>query len=165
MVHTLLDAARMGSAMATAKELNAGFRSLYKGRSEEQLADFAPYLFMISNNNSFSRWLTAEGWGHSWGIYLESLANPADVYRHFRKYLLVQNEQGKEYYFRFYDPRVMRSFLPTCNPQQLVDFFGPVTYFLLEDEDPAYALRFSLQSGHLQLKRIIRTEAQQLLIC
>ena len=136
MVHVLLDAARMGSAMTTARDMTDAYTCLYKGESAEKLADYAPYLFRISEKKPLAAWLTEQGWGQSWGVYLESAAKPTEVYRHFRRFLLVRTESGQELYFRFYDPRALRQFLPTCTTQQLIDFFGPVRYFLLEGRRP-----------------------------
>ena len=165
MIHALLDAARMGQSMVAAKESTTKFISLYKGRSEENLVDFAPHLFTITDQQKFATWIVDQGWGKSWGVYVESAAPPANVYRHFRKFLLVRTEIGQELYFRFYDPRVLRQFLPTCDTQQLTNFFGPIRYFLLEDDDPAFAIRFRLEQGDLRQDRISRTEAEQVMLC
>ena len=67
---------------------------------------------------------------------------------------MVLTEDGKTLYFRFYDPRVLRMFLPTCAPEQLAEFFGPVESFYVEDEDPARALRFSLEAGALKTETV-----------
>jgi hypothetical protein len=71
---------------------------------------------------------------------------------------MVKTEEGEELYFRFYDPRVLRIFLPTCDREQLKDFFGPVDYYLCEDEDPAYGLVFSLENSALKTERISKQE-------
>jgi hypothetical protein len=55
----------------------------------------------------------------------------------------VKTEDGKELYFRFYDPRVLRVFLPTCSPRETTGFFGPIKSFLLEDDPPQTLLRFT----------------------
>ena len=57
-------------------------------------------------------------------------------------------------YFRFYDPRVLRIFLPTCDAAQLKEFFGPVAHFICEDEDPAFGLVFSLEQGKLKTEKV-----------
>jgi hypothetical protein len=67
---------------------------------------------------------------------------------------MVQTEDKEELYFRFYDPRVLRIFLPTCDEDQLNEFFGPVDYFVCEDEDPAFALAFTLKDGELKTERM-----------
>src|SRR5436305_10083170 len=77
-----------------------------------------------------------------------------DLKKHFRKFLLVKTEDGKELYFRFYDPRVLRIFLPTCDVAQLKEFFGPVEKFICEDEDHAFALLFSFDGKQLITERV-----------
>ncbi|CAN5586382.1 hypothetical protein BH23BAC1_BH23BAC1_25340 [soil metagenome] len=146
--HILLDSARMLEQMETAKTLNPQGLSLYRGRSEENLAMVAPYIFTYKDGEEFSFWL-AKGWGNSWGIYLYSEASFDELHHHFRKFLLVKTEEGQELYFRFYDPRVLRVFLPTCDEEQLREFFGPVNYFMMEDEDPSQAIVFYRKEGKL----------------
>ena len=61
----------------------------------------------------------------------------------------MKAEDGRELYFRFYDPRVLRIFLPTCNAAETATFFGPVGQFLVEAQDAETLLRFSLLRGAL----------------
>ena len=140
----LLDAAKMENNLYEAKERNKDHSSLYKGRAEEDLADVAPYLFNLANGSEFENWYAENGWAKSWGIPFYSTHKFEEVYSHFRKFLLVKTEEGEELYFRFYDPRVLRIFLPTCDEKQLREIFGPVEYYICEDEDPEFALVFSL---------------------
>jgi hypothetical protein len=161
MIHLLLDAARMKTNMALAKELNPNHSSLYKGRSEEALADFAPYMFSFSAENQFDSWFLEKGWGNSWGVLLASSAADAEVYRHFRKFLLVPTDEGKQVYFRFYDPRVLRVFLKTCDARQLQVFFGPIDYFLIENLDSAYGTYHWLANGELKTKQLDQAAIRQ----
>ncbi|MEZ0608100.1 DUF4123 domain-containing protein [Fibrella sp. WM1] len=160
MAHVLLDAARMSEAMDTAKEL-AGenqYRCLYAGSAEETLSHVAPYLFSLQNS-AFVDWVLAEGWGQAWGVVVVTDAEPSALYQHLKRFLYVRPEQGPALYFRYYDPRALRLFLPTCDTDQLQTFFGPVRYFIAEDEDSAYALNFSVEQGQLRQQRLPRTEA------
>ena len=153
--HLLLDAARITTEIAAAKERNKQHICLYRGHSEEALDGVAPYLFRFGYNTSFSNWYLKKGWGDAWGVLLKSSWPPTELHKHFRKFLLVKTEEGKELYFRFYDPRVLRTFLPTCDAAQIREFFGSaIDYFLVEDEDPDYALRLSHQNGILHTQRI-----------
>ncbi len=52
-------------------------------------------------------------------------------------------------YFRYYDPRVMRVYLPTCNAQELAAMFGPIQFYVLEGEKPEEMLRFAVRAGTL----------------
>ena len=62
----------------------------------------------------------------------------------FRKFLIVKLEVGKELYFRFYDHRVLRIFLPTCYEKQLKYFFGLIKVFAMESEDAEFELKNGL---------------------
>jgi hypothetical protein len=150
----LLDACILSENLDTAKAKCLLYRSLYKGSIGEALADLAPYLFDFSDAPDFRKWYMENGWGNAWGIMMQSTLPFEETYRHFRKFLLVKTEEGEELYFRFYDPRVLRVFLPTCDAAQLKDFFGPVDYFICEDEDAAFGLVFSFEHGLLKTTKV-----------
>ena len=154
LTHILFDAARMGEQIDEAKEQNKSYDSLYRGDSEESLAAVAPYIFQFSYSTPFAGWYLDNGWGDSWGVLLKSSCPIQELHKHFRKFLLVKTEEGEELYSRFYDPRVLRIFLPTCDAMQIRAFFGPVDYFLMEDEDPAFALQFRHENGILKQERL-----------
>jgi hypothetical protein len=63
--------------------------------------------------------------------------------------LTVYDATGKPMLFRYYDPRVFRIFMPTCNTAELSEVFGPAAYYIMEDTDPWSLLRFGLDSGSL----------------
>ncbi|PSL27431.1 DUF4123 domain-containing protein [Dyadobacter jiangsuensis] len=148
----LLDAARMGFSMDSAKLRNSRCDSLYRGRSEEEYAAIAPYLFQYDLEDDFDLWLR-ENAGQSWGIGLVANEPMEVVHKHFRKFLLVQAEDGQELYFRFYDPRVLRVFLPTCDPEQLKEFFGPVLEFHIEDPINQHMLVCRQNDGFLKVEK------------
>jgi len=125
----------MESEMATARELNPEHTCLYEGDSEKFLSIVAPWLFDFDPNSNFASWIANNAQSNDWGIFLRSSAEPIKVYRHLRKFLIVSTEDGRELYFRFYDPRVLRVFLPTCDRDQLKEFFGPIEAFIAEDEN------------------------------
>src|ERR1039457_2587105 len=111
--YIFLDAARMEDEIDTAKGLNPVFDSLYRGKSEESLASVAPYIFQFKKGEGFEKWYFENGWGNSWGVLVYSGEDMKSLHKHFRNFLMVKTEEGEELYFRFYDPRVLRIFLPT----------------------------------------------------
>ncbi|MEZ0541725.1 DUF4123 domain-containing protein [Fibrella arboris] len=161
MAYCLLDAARMDEAMEQAKDLAGenNSRCLYAGSAEQTLSHVAPYLFMLQKPD-FVDWVFTEGWGHSWGVYLITEAAPEALFSHLKRFLYVRSPDGTALYFRFYDPRALRLFLPTCDMDQLTAFFGPVRYVITEDEDTDYAINFSLHQGQLQQERVSRADVQ-----
>ena len=151
---TVVDAARIEGLPARLDGIRAGARCLYQGKSEEELADVAPWILTTEPGSDASRLVFGELWGQSAAVHMVTGASLTDLRSHLRHFLMVVSEDGKTLYFRFYDPRVLRVFLPTCSPEQLAEFFGPIEAFYLEDEDPGRALRFSLEGGALKSESV-----------
>ncbi len=155
--YLLIDGARVDSKLDVVKELCPEIECLYKGKAQVSLAALAPYLTPIQAGTRLAEEYLGNGWGNSWGV-LFSCSHPlVDLVDHFRKFLIVHTESYKELYFRFYDPRVLRIFLPTCDSSQLKEFFGPVTAFVCEDENPEYAILFTVTKGMLNAERRSKT--------
>jgi hypothetical protein len=137
------------------------FECLYSGELKPDLAEVAPYLVRLEPGSEFTLWVLEQGWGNHWGIFALSAADLRELRRHFRRFLTVYDPSGKPLLFRYYDPRVLRTYLPTCNPEELSTLFGPVSCYLLEGEKPEEMLRFQLASGSLvrQEKQLAAKEA------
>lgn len=130
----ILDAARDDRILDLLRNSGEEYQSLYEGKQGEDLVSFAPYLVRIPGESVLLQHLVKEGWGKSWGIYLTCDKPFQDVRKHFRHFLLIRTEDGKELYFRFYDPRVLRVYLPTCTPEDTTLFWGPVQVYLVESQ-------------------------------
>jgi hypothetical protein len=150
-VYALLDAARDLRVFILLKTCQEERQSLYEGVEGEKLALVAPYLVRLPPGSPLLEALVREGWGKSWGVFLTCGESFAEVRKHFRRFLLVKTDKGEELYFRFYDPRVLRAFLPTCQPQQAGEFFGPIGRYLAEDENAQAMLCFT--AGAAGVKR------------
>lgn len=151
----ILDSAReidIAYRLLQAKDVE--YISLYKGRREEPIWDAAPYLVRCDADSQLFQWILEKGWGNSWGIFLISAAALEALCAHFQQFLLIKTEDDREFYFRFYDPRVLRVFSPTCTPEELKQFFGPVTRFLMEDDPPGTLVRQTLSRNALRQERI-----------
>jgi len=130
------------------------WRCLFGGQLEPDMATVAPYLVELEHSAAFTRRLLAEGWGQNWGVFLTSqLALPA-LWRHVRQQVHVYGPNMESLYFRFYDPRVMRSYLPTCPQDQLAGFFGPVDFYFAEAEEPLRAHAWAVADGRLVAQSI-----------
>lgn len=141
-LYAVLDAARDIRILALLLHHKEECQSLYEGEQGAKLAQVAPYLVRLQKESKLLEALVKEGWGKSWGIYLTSPSDLQEVRRHFRHFLEVKLPSGEQVYFRFYDPRVMRVFLPTCTPEDVTQFFGPIQNYLVEDENPKKLFRF-----------------------
>ena len=143
----VMDSARDPNIPIELRRKGAEFTSLYRGEPEESLSSVAPYLVSLDPKSELMRWLLTNGWGNSWGIFLVSAASLATLRRHFRHFLLVHDTAGSELYFRFYDPRVLRTFLPTCTGTETKRVFGPVGVYLLEAENGEAVSFFSRRTA------------------
>jgi len=122
-------------------------QSLYEGTQGDVLAPFAPYLVSLPKTSDLLASLVNNGWGKSWGIVLTSTQSFKEVRRHFRHFLEVELPDKKRAYFRFYDPRVLRVYLPTCTLEEKKKFFGPVSHFFLEGKEPGQIMQFALEEN------------------
>ena len=149
-LYALLDAARDIKIYALLLQCNEERQSLYEGAEGDKLAMFAPYLVRLQPDSALLESVVRQGWGKSWGVYLTCPSGLVDVRRHFRHFLKVKKPDGKVVYFRFYDPRVLRVYLPTCTPQELDIFFGPVTRFVGEHEQAGMMVEFTRHGARLK---------------
>jgi hypothetical protein len=118
------------------------YQSLYEGMQGKMLEAFAPYLVRLPGDSRLLEALVAQGWGQNWGIFVVSAADFKTLRKHFRTFLMVKSPEGDRLYFRYYDPRTLRVYLPTCNAAETNFVFGPVAAYLCEDETPDMLLVF-----------------------
>ena len=123
------------------------YQSLYEGEQAADLAAFGPYLAEIQKGGKLMPFLIKVGWGKSWGVFLSTQMGFVDARRHLRHFLMVDIEGGKRVLFRFYDPRVMRVFIPTCDAEQRKEFFGQIEGIYVESEKETAVHRFAADSS------------------
>ncbi|NMO16995.1 DUF4123 domain-containing protein [Pyxidicoccus fallax] len=122
---------------------------LYAGKLPLPLLEVAPYLVRLDAMHPLAVSLLDEAWGRSWGIFFTSTQGLEPLRRHFRKFLKVRDERGKTLVFRYYDPRVLRVWLPTCNAAELDLFFEGIHRFHAESEAVDALLAFSREGAGL----------------
>lgn len=146
-VYAVLDSAR--DPLVRAKLAASDVRSacLYEGRIPHAIADVAPYLVKLGRNHRFTEQLLESAWGRSWGVFASARADFEAMRRHFRRFLRVEDESGKRLLFRWYDPRVLRVYLPTCTEGELDMLFGPLSSYYAEDEDPGRLRVYARRNG------------------
>lgn len=132
-LYAILDGARDERIVPKIRASGVQARCLLDGVLAPVLAAAAPYIVELAPDGPFTRALLADGWGDAWGVFLTSSASLDALRRHFRQFLRVADEDGRPLMFRYYDPRVLRVYLPTCTAEELDFVFDPVTAFLLED--------------------------------
>lgn len=122
---------------------------LYEGNLTRELEQAAPHLLHVFCDDRFCRQLYEDGWGQSWGVFVMTSTSRNSLRSQFRKYMVVRGPTGARLIFRWYDPRVLREYLPTCNVEELRTVFGPIEAFIVEGRDPDTLHRFSFDGERL----------------
>ncbi len=134
---------------------------LFEGKAAETSADFAPWLVDMSIPDSetaagllFHRKFFAQHWPAGTSLLIQTDAPFEAVQKHLRRFtkLPVQDDGGLRF-FRFWEPRVLRSFLatiagdaPRMRRMMITDSGEPLHYiFRHNDAD----IRFSPDTGGL----------------
>jgi Domain of unknown function (DUF4123) len=107
--------------------------SLFKGGAQESYWAVAPYLAKV--DGGMLTWINDHLNGTRWGIFVFTKADLPALHKHLRHFLIVQLHDSRQWFFRFYDPRILGTYLPTCNGAELKNLFGPVRGFAMAAED------------------------------
>jgi hypothetical protein len=156
-IFALLDGASVPKLPQQLHQYKTEFCCLYPGQLKPDVAAVAPYLVRLEAGKEFTEFVLKEGWGAHWGVFGSSAADLRTLRDHFRDFHKVELPDQRIVIFRYYDPRVLRIFLPVCNQSELRQFFGPVQTFLVEGESAETGQRFvfngqALKTEPLQLK-------------
>jgi len=87
-------------------------------------------------------------------VFLKSGSSLPRLRKHLREFLVVRDAAGRRLVFRYYDPRVLRVYLPTCTTDELRTVFGPIDTFWMEGEDPAEMVEFVFDGRKLHRNSI-----------
>lgn len=133
------------------------YSCLLTGPLEPDMREVAPYLVELREGEGFTDWVLDDGFGHHWGIILRSRLSHQDARRRFRRLLFVRSaEDGASLFFRFYDPRVLRVYLPSCADSDLPPWFDDVDCYLIEGEIPGTLLRaFAANDERILVEEIV----------
>ena len=147
----VLDGASVPELRMRLYEMRPPNYCLFRGELKPDMAEVAPYVIQLTPNTPFTDWaLAGENFGKHWGVFVHSMHSIKEMRRHFRGLVTVYNENGNPMIFRFYDPRVLRKFLPTCNGEELKTFFGKVETFFAEDDKGQKFSAFRLENDELK---------------
>lgn len=123
---------------------------LFRGRLEPDMAEVAPYLVGLIEGTPFTDWALDQKPGSHMGIFLQTRSSMIEMRRHTRLLVRVHDESGKPMIFRYYDPRVLHQYLPTCNTGELKTFFGAVDTFIAETDDGKGYSSFKIADDQLK---------------
>ncbi len=153
-LYAVLDGASVPDLPMRLYEMRPPNYCLFPGELSPDVAYTAPYVVNLVPNSPFTKWILSESFGNHWGIFAHCRFSIKEMRRHFRALVNVCDEQGNPMIFRFYDPRVLRQFLPTCKATELKSIFGNVQTFFAEAEDNENLLGFQLENDSLKESKL-----------
>ncbi|KIC36985.1 DUF4123 domain-containing protein [Leisingera sp. ANG-M7] len=121
--YALIDAAKLHGGFDEIQDCGLPFRCLFQGEAAEELKDAAPYLIQLESDARFTRALfthipnaparlsTLHLWHRNPGIFIRSSADFVAVWKHFRKFTRIRDENGKWFFFRFWEAMALLGYL------------------------------------------------------
>lgn len=148
-VFAILDGASVEGLRMRLYETRPPHYCLFRGELEPDMAEVAPYMVGLIPETPFTEWILDQPLGGHWGIFARTRQSIIEMRKHFRSLVTIYNEEGNPKIFRYYDPRVFRSFLPTCNGGELKEFFGTVSEYFAEKTGGESITMYRLENGKL----------------
>lgn len=145
----ILDGARSIEIFRMLLACHLEYSCLYGGALTPEMEMAAPYLVQLDHGYKDTHQFIQRAWGNSWGVFLRSETSLKKLRRHLREILVVRDERGNRLVFRYYDPRVLRVYLPTCTTSELRTVFGPIECFWTEGKGGVELIEFSVESTGL----------------
>lgn len=121
--YAILDAAKVFGLVEILERSGLQYQCLFNGNAAEEYRNVAPYLVELKEDNGLTAILfthmadqpeemtTVHLWHKEPGIYVRARATFDDIRSHFRKFTRVQDENGKWFYFRFWESEVLLTYL------------------------------------------------------
>lgn len=132
-LYALLDAYGAPAVPAKVQELGAEKAlSLFVGEAEKKYWALAPYV--ICADEATLEWMKHTLWNGVSGVFIMSKSGLETLRTHLRRFLIVQLPDGERWFFRYYDPRILKFYLENCRADELEIFFGPVRGFGVPDQ-------------------------------
>lgn len=153
-VHWVLDGARDPDIVNLVRASGLQHTCLFSGPMHPRLQAAAPYLVHLPADSAATTELLKRGWGKAWGIFTIARADVtlAAQRLHLKKFLRVQTEDGNVLAFRYYDPRVLTTYLPTCTGDEFREFLGPLSRIIAESDGGNKALEYALHEAAMRIR-------------
>jgi hypothetical protein len=147
-LYAIVDSARNEEVFRHFLTGNVIYRSLYEGTMDEQSWRVSGFLVDCNKDSTLFQWITTNAWGESGCIFFTSHASFNTIFKHFQKFNRVYLENDEVVFFRYYDPRVLRIYLPTCTRNEIETFFGEIKNFFIESENQGEIRVFRKEEYH-----------------
>ncbi len=153
-LYCVLDGANVPNLPMRLYEAKLPNYCLFSGELSPDVVHVAPYVVNLFPNNQFTEWILEEGFGKNWGVFVHCRFSITEMRRHFRSLVSVHDEKGNPLIFRFYDPRVFRKFIPTCEIEEIKTLFGKVETYFVEAENSSNMISYKIDNDEIKIGEI-----------
>lgn len=98
-----------------------------------EIVDAGPFLMAINQSSPVFSYLLAKLSQHPWGYFIVSHNDIETLGNRLQVFLNAQMADGKNYLFRFYDPRVMFNQLRVLSDERLSSLIDKGNFFILPE--------------------------------
>ena len=148
-VFVILDGAAINGFLEKLYQWRPRHVCLFRGKLTPDMAEVAPYLVRLEENHPFSEWVIKNASGRHWGVFFSSMFDERKLRRKFRNMLDASLPDGRTVLFRYYDPRILNAYLPSCEESELTLMFDRVENYFVEDDEQGTLRRHELINGVL----------------
>jgi Domain of unknown function (DUF4123) len=146
--HAIVDTAQDPALLPLVRK-TPGHQCLVSGDLAPELAATMPYIVRLRPGEALADAWRDHGSGRNWGILFETTRGSDWMRLHFKKFLNAKLPDGMIALFRFYDPRVFRTYLRAATPQEAAAWFDGIERYSVESETPGAFHDFRFHNGQL----------------
>ena len=151
-VYAVLDGASFSNLPAELTHHKAEYVCLYRGELEADIAIVAPYLVSLPPGANITPWVLKQIGRNNPGIFIHTRVPVYELRKHLRTFLMIKDVNDQQVYFRYYDPRVLRSYIPSCNAEEKKTLFGPISHYFVENKEGNQLVRYGLNDSLSRIK-------------
>lgn len=123
---------------------------LFKGDVDPQVLNVAPWLAKLSEGEPVLPTWQAHGRGLNWGIMILSSLPLEQLRTHCRRFLQANLPDGRSVLFRYYDPRVFRTYIEAATIEERERWFASgVDRYAVERANGDGLHEYWLENGRL----------------
>lgn len=134
-IYLVIDAARSAAIVPVIEALSDTAQCLFDGDARDDLGHVAPWLVPLERNSAVLEWFVDTCLGKDRGIFLQAGPVARHVKSSLKRCLMVSDDTGRELYFKFYRPSVLRSYFPELSPDQRALMLRGMDAFWAEDDN------------------------------
>lgn len=154
--YLLLDASICPDIPICAEAFSEPARCLFDGAAFEDLSDVGPWLIELRRYGDAWDWFVDDGYGNNWGIILHSRLPLMRLKTQMKKFIKIEDEEGETYFFKYYRPQHLNSYVPAFDATQTASFMRGVDAIFAETyKRPTQLIRHSCTSDGIMTQNTI----------